>query len=152
MASLRTEILRVRAACFADPQPIEPQQDREPYVVAVVALLGDEEHAKLRPVHVPRRRRVHAWASEVLVGVGGGSSIDVGESEEAAHHGQAPHPPSKQRDRDLRASSGTPRCAPVHDAAPLTPAFSDADDRNPVRAVQEARWSGTEEGPRLVCR
>lgn len=90
VASLRTEILRVRAACFADPQPIEPQQDREPYVVAVVALLSDEEHAKLRPVHVPRRRRVHAWASEVLVGVGGGSSIDVGESEEAAHHGQAP--------------------------------------------------------------
>jgi hypothetical protein len=109
VASFEAEVLDVRGAGFADPQPVQTEQHRKRGVVAVVLLGGEQEHAKIRAVETAGVRRVHLRSADILRRVRGDAPVNVSEAVEAAHRRQPPvdrrcrqalllHPASEQLD------------------------------------------------------
>jgi hypothetical protein len=88
MTAFDSEVLDVGGARLAHSRSVQPEEHRQGGVGAVVLLGGEQEHAELGAVEASSSRRVHVRPTDVLRGVRGDSSIDVGEAIEAAHRRQ----------------------------------------------------------------
>ncbi len=90
VSALDGEVLDVRAARFGHPQAVEAKQHSQCGVHRVVPLSGEQEGAELGAVHPVPLGLGDLGAADVLGGVGGDATVDVGEPVVATHRGQPP--------------------------------------------------------------
>ena len=90
VSALDGEVLDVRAARFGHPQAVEAKQHSQCGVHRVVPLSGEQEGAELGAVHPVPLGLGDLGAANVLGGVGGDATVDVGEPVVATHRGQPP--------------------------------------------------------------
>jgi hypothetical protein len=84
------ETLDVGGTRFGDPQPVQADQHRE-RGVGMVRLLGSEqEPGRLTPIHPAPLRGLSLRPADVLGGVRGDASVEVGEPVAAAHRARRP--------------------------------------------------------------
>ncbi len=90
MPPLDVEVFDVGGTRLGDPQPVRAEQHRQSGVVMVVALRGEQARSEFAAVQPPALGRVNLRAANVLGRVRRDPPVDVGETVEAAHGGQAP--------------------------------------------------------------
>jgi hypothetical protein len=115
VTALDSEVFDVGGTRFADTEAIESKEHGEGGMVAVEAFGGEQEHAELGAVETACVVGMELGASDVLGRVGVDAAVEVRESIEPAHSGEATvhrrrgeatlfHPRSVQLDLRARRS------------------------------------------------